>query len=112
LFIAMLTVVSMFLHVAFTSTTVYATVMMPLVLSLGQLQGVDTLAVGLPLAFLAPIAVILPVNTIPNIVFYQSGYFSQRQIIKYGLLLSLISVVVVLTLGLTYWQYLGYVSLS
>ena len=38
----------------------------------GQILGV---------VFLAPVAVILPVNTIPNIVFHSAGYFNQKQMI-------------------------------
>jgi sodium-dependent dicarboxylate transporter 2/3/5 len=97
----------MFLHLFFTSTTVYATVMVPLAISLAQLQGLNPLMVGLPVAFLAPVAVILPVNTIPNIVFHSAGYFNQKQMIAYGLVVSLISTAVVLLVGLPYWSLLG-----
>ncbi len=106
-FISLTVLVSMFLHLAFTSTTVYATVMIPLIISLTRLQGLQPQAVAIPVAFLTPIAVILPVNTIPNIVFYSSGYFSQRQMIAYGLLTSLISALLILLIGLPYWRLLG-----
>ena len=107
LFVSLVVFVSMFLHIGFTSTTVYATVMMPLVISLTQLQGLDIRLVALPVAFLTPVAVVLPVNTIPNIIFYSSGYFTQKQIVFYGLVTSLISVVIVLLLGRPYWGLLG-----
>jgi di/tricarboxylate transporter len=107
IFLVIIVSVSMFLHLIFTSTTVYATVMVPLVISLASFQTVSVNAVALSVAFLAPVAVILPVNTIPNIVFHDSGYFNQRQIIAYGLLLSIISVIVVLTFGLEYWRLIG-----
>ena len=107
MFSVLLVFVFMFLHVVFTSTTVYATVMMPLVISLGQLQGGGTGFLALAVAFLAPIAVILPVNTIPNIVFLSSGYFSQKQIFSYGLVLSAVSSVLVLVLGYPYWSVIG-----
>ncbi len=48
-------------------------------------------------------------NTIPNIVFYGAGYFSQRQIVAYGMVLSLVSAVLVLLLGMPYWRLLGLV---
>ena len=107
LFVPLLIFTSMFLHLAFTSTTVYATVMLPLVISLTRLQGLSPQLVALPVAFLAPIAVILPVNTIPNIVFYKSGYFSQKQILLFGLAVSLTSSLVVTLVGLPYWGMLG-----
>jgi di/tricarboxylate transporter len=58
-------------------------------------------------AYLTPIPVILPVNTIPNIVFYKAGYFSQKQIVAYGLVTSLVCAVLILVVGLPYWGMLG-----
>ena len=107
LFTVLVVLVSMFLHLFFTSTTVYATVMVPLAISLAQLQGLNPLMVSLPVAFLAPVAVILPVNTIPNIVFHSAGYFNQKQMISYGLIVSLVSAILVLLVGFPYWSLLG-----
>lgn len=106
-FVSLTVFIAMLLHVAFTSTTVYATVIVPLVISLAQLEGLNPMMVALPVSFLAPVAVILPVNTIPNIVFHQAGYFSHKQMLAYGILLSLASTVIVLALGLPYWRALG-----
>jgi anion transporter len=110
-FIPFLILLSMFLHLFFTSTTVYATVMMPLVISLTSLHELQIQAVAIPVAFLTPIALILPVNTIPNIVFYSSGYFTQKQMILYGLLTSLVSVLLIILVGLPYWQLLGFLQI-
>lgn len=90
-FIALIVMVSMFLHVIFTSTTVYATVMVPLSISLASLQGLRPQLAALPIAYLTPIATILPINIIPNVVFYKSGYFTQRQMIVYGLIVAAVS---------------------
>ena len=107
LFVSLVVVFSMFLHVAFTSTTVYATVVVPLAVSLGRLRGLSVSLMALPVAYLTPIAVILPVNTLPNIVFYKAGYFSQKQIVAYGLVTSLVCAVLILIVGLPYWGMLG-----
>lgn len=64
----------------------------------GQILGV---------VFLAPVAVILPVNTIPNIVFHSAGYFNQKQMIAYGLVVSLVSTILVLLVSLPYWRLTG-----
>ncbi len=42
-----------------------------------------------------------------NIVFFSSGYFSQKQIISYGLVLSAVSSALVLVLGYPYWSMIG-----
>jgi anion transporter len=109
IFVFLVVLVSMFIHVVFTSTTVYATLMVPLVLSLTQFQGLNAGLVALPVAFLTPVAVILPVNTIPNLVFHSSGYVTERQMITYGLVASLVSVILTLLVGLPYWRALGLV---
>ncbi len=107
LFIGSVVLVAMMLHLIFTSTTVYATVMMPVVIGLTTIQGANPILTALPVALLAPIAVILPVNTIPNIIFHTEGWFTEQQMISYGVILSLVSVVIVLLAGIPYWRLLG-----
>jgi di/tricarboxylate transporter len=106
-FIGSLVFVAMILHVIFTSTTVYATVMVPIVISLTQLQGISPALIALPIAFLASVALLLPVNTIPNIVFFSEGWFNERQMALYGSLLSFASVAIVLLIGVPYWRFIG-----
>jgi sodium-dependent dicarboxylate transporter 2/3/5 len=98
---------SMYLHIFFTSTTVYATVMLPLIISLTRIQGMQPDFLALALAFISPIALILPVNTIPNLVFYKEGFFSQAQMIKYGVITSMVIVLIVLVFGSTYWTFIN-----
>lgn len=109
LFLVLVIIVCMFIHVIFTSTTVYATVMIPLSISLANLQRLPPQMVAVPVAFLTPIALILPVNTIPNIVFYSSGYFTQRQMVTYGIIVSFISALLIILIGLPYWLSIGFI---
>ena len=109
LFVAVAVFAAMVLHVIFTSTTVYATVVVPVAISLASLGGVDPRLVGLPVAFLAPVAIFLPVNTIPNIVFASEGWFTTKQFINYGVLLSIASVLIVLAIGVPYWKLTGFI---
>jgi di/tricarboxylate transporter len=107
MFVVSVVFVAMMLHIIFTSTTVYATVMVPVVIGLTKIQGTNLTLTALPVALLAPIAVILPVNTIPNIIFYTEGWFTEQQMISYGLVLSIVSIIVVLSVGIPYWQIIG-----
>jgi len=107
LFVGVVVLVAMMLHVVFTSTTVYATVMVPVVIGLTRLSRINPALTALPVTILAPIAVILPVNTIPNIIFNAEGWFNMKQIVAYGVVLSLVSVAIVLLVGIPYWQLLG-----
>ena len=107
LFVGVVVLVAMMLHVIFTSTTVYATVMVPVVIGLTRLSRVNPALASIPVAVLAPVAVILPVNTIPNIIFHAEGWFNMKQIVAYGVVLSLVSVAIVLLVGIPYWQLIG-----
>jgi len=107
IFVGSVVFVAMILHLIFTSTTVYATVMVPVVIGLTEIHGTNPVLTALPIALLSPVAVILPVNTIPNIIFFTEGWFTEWQMISYGLALSLVSVAVVLLAGVPYWQLIG-----
>jgi anion transporter len=98
------------MHVFFTSTTVYATVIMPVVIAVAGIYGMSAATLAVPFAFAVPLALILPVNTIPNIIFYSAGYFSIKQIVKYGIILSIISIVVIMFLGMPYWKFIGIIK--
>ncbi len=111
IFISSTIILSMMLHVVFTSTTVYATVIVPLSISLAGLQGLDPQTVAIPVAFLTPLALILPINTIPNVIFHSSGYFTQRQMVIYGVLTSLLSAVLIIAVGLPYWSGIGFIKI-
>ena len=67
------------------------------------------LARRITLLIATSVAIVLPVNTIPNLVFHSSGYFTEKQIIVYGLVTSLVSVVLTLLVGLPYGTMLGLV---
>lgn len=101
---------SVFIHLIFTSTTVYATVIMPIVIAIASVYGIPISLLALPVAFVAPLALILPVNTIPNIIFYSQGYFSTKQMIMYGIVLSIISIVLVMLIGIPYWRFIGLIK--
>ncbi len=98
------------IHVVFTSTTVYATIIMPIAIALANIYGIPVSLLALPIAFIAPLALILPINTIPNIIFYSQGYFSMKQMIKYGIALSIVSIVLIMLVGIPYWRFIGLIN--
>ncbi len=109
-FISVMVLVSMLLHIVFTSTTLYGVVMVPLAISLAQLKGLNLGLLAIPVAYLTPFALILPVNSIPNIIFYSTGFFTQKQMLVYGVIVSLISVMLILLVGLPIWGLQGLIQ--
>jgi anion transporter len=99
---------SIFLHIFFTSTTAYATVVLPVVVAVATIGGLPPVALALPVAITMAYAFILPMNTIPNVVMLNSGYFRQKHMIIYGLMLSITATLVILLLAIPYWQIIGF----
>jgi anion transporter len=100
-------VFGIFIHIIFTTTTVYATIIMPIAIAIADVYNIPVSLLALPIAFIAPLGLILPINSIPNIIFYSEGYFSIKQIVKYGIVLSIISVILVMLFGIPYWKFIG-----
>jgi sodium-dependent dicarboxylate transporter 2/3/5 len=75
------------------SNTAVATMMIPIVITLGRGVGADptTLAVGSAIA--ASLAFMLPVSTPPNALVYGTGYVRIRDMVRGGILLDLIGCV-------------------
>lgn len=72
-------VFGIFIHIIFTTTTVYATIIMPIAIAIADVYSIPISLLALPIAFIAPLGLILPINSIPNIIFYSEGYFSIKQ---------------------------------
>jgi sodium-dependent dicarboxylate transporter 2/3/5 len=70
----------------------------PVVIAIAQAQGVDPLEPALGATMAASLGFMLPVSTPCNAIVYGSGHIPLRQMIKYGLLLDLAGVIVVVAL--------------
>jgi len=81
-----------------TSNTASANMVVPVVIAIAQAQGVDPLEPALGATMGASLGFMLPVSTPCNAIVYGSGYIPLRHMIKYGLLLDVAGVIVVVTL--------------
>ena len=81
-----------------TSNTASANMVVPVVIAIAQAQGVDPLEPALGATLGASLGFMLPVSTPCNAIVYGSGYIPLRQMIKYGLLLDVAGVIVVVAL--------------
>ena len=108
-------VMSLFLiviHLGFASATALASAMIPIVIAV--LQGVATVGINVVgmtmlLQFVVSFGFILVVNAPQNMVAYGTETFEARDFVRTGLVLTLIALALVMTLGATYWHWLGYV---
>ena len=81
-----------------TSNTASANMVVPVVVAVSTQVGADPIALGLAATVSCTFGFMLPVSTPTNAMAYATGYVSQRQMIRYGVVLDLIGVVL-----LTLW---------
>jgi sodium-dependent dicarboxylate transporter 2/3/5 len=79
-----------------TSNTASANMVVPVVIALSKSAGVDPLMPALGATFGASLGFMLPVSTPCNAIVYGSGYIPIGRMIRYGFLLDIVGVVVVI----------------
>jgi sodium-dependent dicarboxylate transporter 2/3/5 len=80
-----------------TSNTASANMVVPVVIALSRSAGVDPLMPALGATMGASLGFMLPVSTPCNAIVYGSGYIPIGRMIRYGFLLDVVGVVVVIT---------------
>jgi anion transporter len=108
-------VMSLFLiviHLGFASATALASAMIPIVIAVLQgvaTPGMNVVGMTMLLQFVVSFGFILVVNAPQNMVAYGTDTFEPRDFVRTGLVLTVIAFALVMVLGATYWQWLGYV---
>lgn len=80
-----------------TSNTASANMVVPVVISIATASGIDPLVPALGATFASSLGFMLPVSTPCNAIVYGSGYVPLSRMIRYGALLDLAGIVVVIT---------------
>ena len=79
-----------------TSNTASANMVVPVVISIAGASGVDPLIPALGATFAASLGFMLPVSTPCNAIVYGSGYVPLSRMIRYGVLLDVAGILVVI----------------
>jgi len=77
------------------SNVALVTVLLPVVIGIGQSTGVDPLLLAIPVTLAASCAFMMPISTPPNAVVYSSGYVNVKQMMRAGIWLNLISIAII-----------------
>jgi sodium-dependent dicarboxylate transporter 2/3/5 len=104
-------VITMFALVAlimsnFLSNTVTATLLMPLAISIGILQGsstVDTIELALVIGVGTSMAMVLPISTPPNAIAMSTGMVKTSEMAKSGVIIGAVGIILMLMYALVYW---------
>ena len=81
------------LHLLFSSNTVTGTIIMPILIALGQDLGLDIWTVAAPAAFTASLAFVLVTESPTNVLPYSAGYFSIRDMARVGIWMTVAAAV-------------------
>lgn len=81
-----------------TSNTASANMVVPVVLAVSKQAGADAVGLGIAATAACTFGFMLPVSTPTNAMAYSTGYVTQRQMIRYGILLDLFGIA-----ALTLW---------
>jgi len=109
--LALLSLFLIVVHLGFASATALASAMIPImiaVLQSVQTPGLNLIGMTMILQFVVSFGFILPVNAPQNMVAYGTETFVVRDFVRTGLVLTAVGYALVLLLGATYWQWMGY----
>ncbi|MDO8500860.1 MAG: DASS family sodium-coupled anion symporter [Gemmatimonadaceae bacterium] len=81
-----------------TSNTASANMIVPVVISIARAAGVDPVEPALGATFGASLGFMLPVSTPCNAIVYGSGYIPLKRMMRYGVVVDIVGVVVIVTL--------------
>ncbi len=105
------TVLALFAVVAwllsnFLSNTVAATLLMPLAVSIGMLQGsgeVELIELALIIGVGTSLAMLLPISTPPNAIAMATGMVKTGEMVKSGIIIGVVGILLMLALAVVYW---------
>ncbi|ABR74922.1 transporter [Actinobacillus succinogenes] len=87
----------------FTSNTASAALLVPIFISIAQALGMPELGLALIIGLGASCAFMLPVATPPNAIIFGAGIVKQREMVRAGVILNLVSIFIIATFGYLFW---------
>ena len=84
-----------FIKIFLSSNTVTATIIIPIMITLSTITGVDVLSITIPAAITTSMAFILVTSSPTNVIPYSSGYFTIRDMAISGTVMTLVAAPIV-----------------
>ena len=84
-----------FLKIAFSSNTVTATIIIPIMITLAQNLGIEPMSITMPAALTTSMAFILVTSTPTNVIPYSAGYFSIKDMAFAGVFMTIVASIIV-----------------
>lgn len=103
----LLTGVMIFSALIFESKTMRAMIFVPIAIGVAQRFGFSIISLALPVAFLIEHVYVLPFNSKPAALLYETGHYSLSDTFKFGFTMMLISWLFIIIAGETWFRLLG-----
>lgn len=102
-----LTGVMTFSALLFESKTIRAMIFVPIAIGVANRFGFDVISLALPVAFMINHVYVLPFNSKPAALLYETDHYSLTDSFKYGITMMLIAWGLIILSGETWFRYLG-----
>lgn len=89
-----------------TSNTALISIMLPIIYSFAEKTGINTTLFMMVGTICASYAFMLPIATPPNAIAMSSGVVDVKTMIKYGLILNVIGIILIVIAAKLFWQHL------
>lgn len=103
-----LTGAMMFSAIFFQSKTMRTMIFVPIAIGVAQRFGFGIMSLALPVALLIEHVYVLPFNSKPALLLYSTDHYSFTDTFKYGFTMMVISWLIIIVMGETYYRFLGY----
>jgi len=109
IFYIALTGAMMFSALIFQSKTMRTMIFVPIAIGVANRFNYPVVSLALPVAFLIEYVFVLPFNSKPAALLYETDQYSLTDTFKYGITMMFVGWFVNILLGETYWQWIGIV---
>lgn len=103
----LLTAVMIFSALIFQSKTMRTMIFIPIAIGVANRFGFDVVSLALPVAFMIEHVYVLPFNSKPAALLYETNHYGLGDTFKFGITLMLIAWVLNIIAGETWFKYLG-----
>jgi anion transporter len=103
----LLTGLMVFSALVFQSKTMRAMIFIPIAIGVANRFGFDVVSLALPVAFMIEHVYVLPFNSKPAALLYETDHYSLTDTFKYGFTLMVIAWILIIIAGETWFRYLG-----
>jgi anion transporter len=102
------------IHLGFASATALASTMIPIIISVlttVKTPGLNVVGMTMILQFVVSFGFILPVNAPQNMIAYGTDTFDAHDFVRTGLVITVAAMLLLVVFALTYWPWMGYLTL-